>query len=600
MQRAGRPPRLHPGIIAFAAALSLLLPSLFHNSVNADGFAKTRAVVVPEHAAAEACDSRTGDVGPVLLQKTVQPNRVAPPEDDEAPQVSNQAQSAAGLLEGLATAVGLINPMLESTEQEYVNTNDAVMSTGTTHGELSFSLASRKRGDVVNDPPELEDGNMISKAIGSDLLGDALDPTNHGENSEEQHSHAHSHGYVALLFLFGGLTLGSLILMVHERFLHQLPYTCLLFIAGVVIAFVHNLKPVHDSSPHNSWFNSVEMWEAINPHMLFYVFLPALVFSEAMKLNKQLVKTCFWQILLLAGPGVLMGTVMLGTFSHYVLPYGWDWPLCLVIGSILSATDPVAVVALFKTLGVSPRLTMLISGESLLNDGTAVVIFTLMLKVLLGAKLTTIDVVVFFGNMTIVSFFFGFVMATLALWVISCCTLERGHSDAMVQVIVTICCGYLCFFLAESELSTSGIISLVSAGFWIAYSAWPRFVSKEVVLTVWEAIEFVGNTMVFLLAGLLFADSCLSRIELIVTVDIFWLLVMYLACIAARAVMVLVFWIPLRILGKPLSWQEGVVLTWSGLRGAVSLAMAIIVDTEQRSVRKWARVSCSMLEVLLR
>merc|ERR1719305_1430430 len=136
--------------------------------------------------------------------------------------------------------------------------------------------------------------------------------------------------------------------------------------------------------------------------------------------------------------------------------------------------------------------------------------------------------------MTLVSFILGWFVATFALWVISCCALERGHSDALVQVIITISCSYLCFFLAENELSTSGILSLVSSGFTIAYFAWPRFVSKEIVHTVWEAIEFVGNTMVFLLAGLLFADSCFSRIEHIVTIDLYWLFVMYLAAMGVR------------------------------------------------------------------
>merc|ERR1719269_534410 len=137
------------------------------------------------------------------------------------------------------------------------------------------------------------------------------------------------------------------------------------------------------------------------------------MFSDAMRLNKHMVKSCLGQILLLAGPGVLVGAGAVGAIAHYCLPYGWDWPLCLVVGSILSATDPVAVVSLFNSLGVSPRLTMIISGESLLNDGTALVVFTLMLKICLGAKLTAGGVASFCGNMTIVSFLVGFCVASL-------------------------------------------------------------------------------------------------------------------------------------------------------------------------------------------
>jgi hypothetical protein len=139
----------------------------------------------------------------------------------------------------------------------------------------------------------------------------------------------------------------------------------------------------------------------------------------------------------------------------------------------------------------------------------------------------------------------------------------------------------LCFFIAESELSTSGILSLVAAGYVLAYASWPRFVSREVVHIVWEAIEFVGNTMVFLLAGLLFADSILSRKDLITSSDLNYLLLMYLACMVVRLLIIVVFWVPLRTVGEAISLEEGMVLAWSGLRGAVSLVMAIIVDAEE-------------------
>ena len=81
----------------------------------------------------------------------------------------------------------------------------------------------------------------------------------------------------------------------------------------------------------------------------------------------------FLQSVLLAGPGVVIGAVLMGVFAKFMLPYDWSWNLAMVFGSILSATDPVAVVALLKSAGASPKLTILIVGESLLNDGTAMV-----------------------------------------------------------------------------------------------------------------------------------------------------------------------------------------------------------------------------------
>jgi len=231
-------------------------------------------------------------------------------------------------------------------------------------------------------------------------------------------------------------------------------------------------------------------------------------------------------------------------------------------------------------LGVSPRLTMLISGESLLNDGTALVIFTLMLKVTLGAKLTTGGVIIFLGSMSITSVLLGGFIGMISVLAIGLCGRDCYRSDAMIQVVVTICCGYMAFFLAESEFSTSGVLTTVWAGLVFAVFAWPRVVSREVMLIVWGAIEFICNTVIFFLAGLLFASTCYSRRHYIGLADWGWLLILYVVMMCGRAVMVAVLWWPLNKLGSPLQPRDGYVMVWSGLRGAVSLALAIIVDLE--------------------
>merc|ERR1719277_2878454 len=98
--------------------------------------------------------------------------------------------------------------------------------------------------------------------------------------------------------------------------------------------------------------------------------------------------------------GVVIGAVLTGLVGMYVFPYGWDWSTAMLFGSILSATDPVAVVAIFNSLGVSPRLTMVISGESLFNDGTAYVVFQLMMDVCQGVSPSFSQVTTFFLRMT--------------------------------------------------------------------------------------------------------------------------------------------------------------------------------------------------------
>mmetsp|Transcript_56523 Transcript_56523/g.105992 ORF Transcript_56523/g.105992 Transcript_56523/m.105992 type:complete len:818 (-) Transcript_56523:92-2545(-) len=433
---------------------------------------------------------------------------------------------------------------------------------------------------IEAEPEEV--GGGVAGELNTDLLGDSLEPTKsgHGLKDEAKAHEEHSDGYVVLLMFFGSLILGAGVMMALERFLPWLPYTVVMFLCGTVFAAWHFSRTPESALTWASWFRSVEKWEGISPHLLFYSFLPPLIFSEAMKLNVRLVQKCFSQVFLLACPGVLLGTGLVAIVARYMLPYDWPWSVALTFGAVLSATDPVAVVALFNTLGVSPRLTMLVSGESLMNDGTAIVVFALMLKVVLGATLDTAAVLTFFGHMSLTSIVFGQVAGLTAVLIIGKCAEERFHNDALIQIVTTLCCAYLAFFVAESELSTSGVLATVSSGFAVAYFAWPRFVSLEAMEAVWETVEFIGNTVIFFLAGLLFADTVFDSLGYIHASDFGWLLVLYVALLVIRALMLGVLWIPLNMVGSPVDWREAVAMIWSGLRGAVSLTLAIIIDEE--------------------
>ena len=116
------------------------------------------------------------------------------------------------------------------------------------------------------------------------------------------------------------------------------------------------------------------MWLTIDPHLLLYAFLPALLFGDTMGLNIHVSSKSLPTCLLLAGPGVLFGTFATGVFAKLLFS-DWSFCLCLTFGAIMAATDPVAVVALLKELGAPKTLGTLIEGESLMNDGSAVVLF---------------------------------------------------------------------------------------------------------------------------------------------------------------------------------------------------------------------------------
>mmetsp|Transcript_37190 Transcript_37190/g.68046 ORF Transcript_37190/g.68046 Transcript_37190/m.68046 type:complete len:874 (-) Transcript_37190:107-2728(-) len=425
----------------------------------------------------------------------------------------------------------------------------------------------------------------VSVPKNESLIGDWLEPINpdaeempgeipeidadmEKEEAEEGH---HSHGHVVLLFLFSCLSCGIGTTFVLERYIPQLPYTCTLFIEGLVISL---MQP----SSWDTFERSVGMWLKADPHLLIFCFLPPLVFSEAMSLNVTLVKRCFWQCMILAGPGVVIGTVMIAVVGKYMLPYGWDWPTSMLFGSILSATDPVAVVAIFNSLGVSPRLTMLVSGESLFNDGTAIVLFQLCIRIAQGMTPSAGEVLRFFWWMTTMGPLFGALLGMSAVWFLGLSAGENYPGDVMCQVVVTFVCAYMSFFIAENEMQSSGVLTLVTTGYVVASFAWPRFIDRETVHTIWHMIEFVGNTVIFILAGLMFGGIIIHAYDIITWLDCISLVVLYICSMVVRAVMFGMLWVPMNLCGHKVSWGEGVVIVWAGMRGAVGLLMAVIAD----------------------
>jgi NhaP-type Na+/H+ or K+/H+ antiporter len=160
---------------------------------------------------------------------------------------------------------------------------------------------------------------------------------------------------------------------------------------------------------------SITRWANIDGELILYVFLPALIFGEAMNLNWYQVKGGFTPAALLAGPGVVIGAFVMGSICYFIMPFDWKWNTSMLFGSILSATDPVAVVSLLKGAGASSKLTILIIGESLMNDGTAMVLFTLFYNLLEGQSYNFAEIVEFFTAMTIGSCMLGAALGILAV-----------------------------------------------------------------------------------------------------------------------------------------------------------------------------------------
>eukprot|EP00928_Gymnodinium_smaydae_P044071 TRINITY_DN29425_c0_g1_i1.p1 TRINITY_DN29425_c0_g1~~TRINITY_DN29425_c0_g1_i1.p1 ORF type:complete len:324 (-),score=48.47 TRINITY_DN29425_c0_g1_i1:313-1218(-) len=239
---------------------------------------------------------------------------------------------------------------------------------------------------------------------------------------------------------------------------------------------------------------------------------------------------------------------------------------------MISATDPVAVLAGMKELGCDPRLVTIVGGESVLNDGCAVVIFTLLYTVVFsGASLSTAKVVEFaflqtIGAVALSSVFLG---ATLA-------ALKFCRKEAPVVITILVSVPFLCFY-AAMLIETSGIIAMVAFGLglnWFGKSLLDAALLEE-SRAVWESVEFFANTFVFAISGAIMAAGL--QASHVTIKDWGLLLVVYVVSQAARGIAILVFYPFMNCVGPPMTWKDALFTWWGGLKGAVGLSVAMIV-----------------------
>eukprot|EP00227_Mantoniella_beaufortii_P003899 CAMPEP_0197607832 /NCGR_PEP_ID=MMETSP1326-20131121/47889_1 /TAXON_ID=1155430 /ORGANISM="Genus nov. species nov., Strain RCC2288" /LENGTH=858 /DNA_ID=CAMNT_0043175941 /DNA_START=220 /DNA_END=2796 /DNA_ORIENTATION=+ len=373
-----------------------------------------------------------------------------------------------------------------------------------------------------------------------------------------------AHPHYALTYLVFMLSIGALCYQFDAEI--PIPYTVTLLVAGMLIGLVH------EASDHGlgSLSVSINMWTQIDPHVLLFTFLPALLFGDAISMEFSSIRKAFGQMLLLATAGVALGAFLCALVPMYVFDYGWNWNYCMLIGSILAATDPVAVVSMLKECGASQNLSTIIAGEAMLNDGTAVVFYLLFLDLATGATYTTGEIVKFFAQMALAGPAVGIAVGMACVWWIM-----RGK-DATIEITLFFIAAYAAMIASEQEGGASGVLAVVAAGIFVATFAWPYVDDHHSMHHVWHWLEWVGNTLIFLLAGTILGAK-FHDTESIRAVDWGYMFLNWVAINVARFVVVAALFPFLRNMGSGLTWQEAVFMAWGGLRGAVGLAMAIAV-----------------------
>jgi CPA1 family monovalent cation:H+ antiporter len=353
-------------------------------------------------------------------------------------------------------------------------------------------------------------------------------------------------------FLVWLLIAAAITAMLAKRL--RVPYTVALVFGGLLLGAVRIplLSPLQ-SGNRPDW---------LTPDVILILFLPALVFEGSVKLDLRELLRNSVPLLLLANAGVLLAAFATGYIVHWLI--GLPVLVALLFGAIISATDPISVLAIFKDLKVDKRLSLIMEGESLLNDGTAVVLFGILFGAVVADKLSVPWGVAQYFLAVAGGAILGSALGYLAS------RITGAVDDPQIEITLSTILAYGSYLLAF-HLHLSGVIATASAGlilgnFGSKTGMSPR--TRTAMESFWEYVSFVMNSLVFLLIGL--------EIHLRQLLRNWTLAALAVGAVLVGRVLSVYLFVPLsnRFAEKiPFRWQH--VVVWGGLRGALALALAL-------------------------
>jgi len=348
--------------------------------------------------------------------------------------------------------------------------------------------------------------------------------------------------FLLLLILVGALA--TVLGLVSKR-ARLVPYPVVLAAAGVVIGLLPGGQLGH-----------------LGANVILLAFVPGLIFEAALTLDLPELRRRVLSVGLLATAGVALTVVLIGTLTHLVL--GLSWASGILLGAILAATDPIAVVTLMRQMKAPSGLSAILEGESLFNDGTGVAVFTAVLATILSGAPSIGDASLRFVEITVGGTLIGLAVGFLGL------LLLRFAEDAPLEILATLVIAYGSY-LAADVLHASGIVAVVVAGIVVARygSAIGRLHGPQ-LLGFWSLLAFVLNAMLFILVG-----AALPASQLVPVLG--FVVVVFLIMLVTRAIPVYGLLAVSAIRPPPIPWAWRHLTFWAGLRGALSVALALSV-----------------------
>lgn len=365
----------------------------------------------------------------------------------------------------------------------------------------------------------------------------------------------------AILFFMGMLLLAIVVEPLADKI--RLPFSAALIIVGFAASEILVSLSLDTGIRWDNFY-----------YLVFYGFLPVLIFEAAFNLDIRLLFKNIVPILFLAIPLMLLSTLIIAVGLYYGIghPQGFPFIAALLAGALLSATDPVAVLALFKKVGAPERLNVLVDGESLFNDATAVVLFTLLISLALS---TQGDFKISTAVFDFLRIFFGGILVGSLVGAVGY-IVTRFSQRILVHCLISLICAYSGFMLAEGVFHVSGVMASLAAGLILGYAHRHHAqASNPFIEELWEYKAYISNAMLFLISGVtiqlaMFTDQWLA------------ILIGIGAALIARVVGIFGVVPVLNLLPgvEPIDMKYRIVMYWGGIRGAITLALALSLPTD--------------------
>src|ERR671915_511392 len=344
----------------------------------------------------------------------------------------------------------------------------------------------------------------------------------------------------------------------------NVPYPIILVIGGLGIGLVPGLPDV-----------------TMEPDLVLVIFLPPLLYSAAFFANLRDLRADLRAISLLA-VGLVVATACAVAVVAHALIDGLPWAAAFALGAIVAPTDPLAATEIVRRLGAPRRITSVIEGESLINDGTALTFYRFAVAAAVGSTFSLADATLEF----LLDSTGGIAVGLAVGWAVA--EIRRRLDAPPVEITISLATGYAAYLPAE-QAGLSGVLAAVSAGIVLGWRA-PDIASARMRIqgiAVWDTLVFLLNAILFILIGLQF-QVVLDGLEGRSAADLaLWAAAVCGAVVGARLLFVFTTPYVIRALdrresqrARRSSWQSRVVIAWTGMRGAVSMAAALALPLE--------------------